>query len=366
MAESEHHGRHRNRYAYDPARQRLRELERVIDAGAGGKPGQFLPPVARALLLIRRNRGDALRAAELLDRLQLWAQRYAKDAQNSQLREAVHQAIGHPFLDKADPLARHLGLTYGLRQQLRVRTIGACDVDKVGRAQLAKLRKRQRERARSAAKRRAAGAVPRQEFLARSLARARPWAEAGVSRATWYRRRAAMAAIGALPAETGALPAETGALPAETGALPVPDCAAETHASPHISLKAPQHTCLDGDALTRPAPARRTGNRRALPGQNEPRFLAGNGGRRSASAPHSAVASGPPADPGCSLHELSTGKPGGVVGAAQASNGVSALAGEPTPVHCDDRGRPNAASAKVGSATARRAPMRRAMVRYPA
>lgn len=316
MAESKHRTPHHNRNAYDPARQRLRELERAIRAHSGGEPDQFLPPVARALLLIQRNRGATLGAAELLDRLEVWAQTHAPAARKSQLQEATSGAIGRPFLDKADPLARRIGLTYASRQRLRIRTIGSCDVDKRARAQLAKLRKRKRERARSAAKRRAAGAATRQEFLATNcLSRTQPWLAAGTSRRTWYRRQTTFG---------------TGPLPVGTGPLPSPDDAIGTGPSPHISLTARQTTCAN--AVTPAAPARRTGNRRALPAQSEPPALARDGGRRSASAPHSAVASGPPANPGDGTPDLFLGKPDGAAGIEQASNGVSALCTR------DDRG----------------------------
>jgi hypothetical protein len=47
-----------------------------------------------------------------------------------------------------------------------------------------------RERARNAAKRRAGGAVTREEYLAGFKCRAKPWEAAGVSRRTWYRHKA--------------------------------------------------------------------------------------------------------------------------------------------------------------------------------
>jgi len=50
--------------------------------------------------------------------------------------------------------------------------------------------KRERDRERKVAKLRAAGAVPRGVYLAKSLARAKPWEQEGISRRTWERRRA--------------------------------------------------------------------------------------------------------------------------------------------------------------------------------
>ena len=254
--------RQRARSAFDPARHRLRELERIIDARAGcARPDQFLPAVARALLLVRRNKPGSLTADELFDRLETWARRHAPDAQRSQLRKAAEGAIARPYLDKADRLARHLVLTYAERQRLCVRTIGACDVDKAGRAQLAKMRKRERDRARRARMRRAAGAAPREKYLAGSLSQTQPWLKEGVSKRTWYRRRAAV--LG------------TGASPAGTGPSPSPQRVTGTGASPHIFSTAEQPTCANGSDVTRPAPARRAGNRRASPHQSEPPALVG-------------------------------------------------------------------------------------------
>ncbi len=50
---------------------------------------------------------------------------------------------------------------------------------------------RERHRLAEEGRRRDAGALPRQEYEARSLTRAKPWEAEGVSRRTWERRRAA-------------------------------------------------------------------------------------------------------------------------------------------------------------------------------
>lgn len=300
--------RPRPRNAFDPARQRLRELERVVDDGAAVRADRFLAPVARALLLVRRNKPGAVSGDALLDRLRIWAQRHAPDAQDAQLQQAVSEAIERPYLDKADRLAQLLGLTYDRRQRLSVRTIGACDADKAERARLATIRKRERDRARRAAERRAAGAKAREEWLAESKTRTQPWREAGVSKRTWYRRQAA---------------GGTGPSLGGTGPSPQQRRAAGTGSSPHISLTAQQPTCASAAA-----PARRAGNRRAFHPQGEPLALAADRGRRDASAPHSAVASGPPADPVNEIPDHFLGQPSSGARLDLASNGVSAAAGE--------------------------------------
>jgi len=73
--------------------------------------------------------------------------------------------------------------------RLRITTIGSFDVNKRQRAKLRKERKRIRDRERQARKRAQRGALPRSEYLARSLARTQPWKRYGIHRRTWERRR---------------------------------------------------------------------------------------------------------------------------------------------------------------------------------
>ena len=89
-----------------------------------------------------------------------------------------------PRARTADSVARQLGLTYRTREELRIRTIGAKDVGKRGRAVLRKRKARLRQEAR----RRKQGAKPQSE----SLARTQPWKALGISRRTWFRRRKAL------------------------------------------------------------------------------------------------------------------------------------------------------------------------------
>jgi hypothetical protein len=87
----------------------------------------------------------------------------------------------------ADRLGRFLGLTYARRQRLKIRTIGASDVNKRERKALRKHRNRlYLER-----RRRDRGERPRTKYEAQSIAaQAR---KEGVSRMTIYRRRKAAA-----------------------------------------------------------------------------------------------------------------------------------------------------------------------------
>lgn len=80
----------------------------------------------------------------------------------------------------ADSIGKYLGVTYAVRQKLRIWTIGCKDVDKAGREKLRKEHNREaHERAR-----RMAGIPSRSA----SLSRTQPWKAEGMSRRTWYRK----------------------------------------------------------------------------------------------------------------------------------------------------------------------------------
>src|SRR5262249_52252075 len=81
----------------------------------------------------------------------------------------------------ADDWARALGVTYAIRQELELTTIGATDVNWRQRKALRKERERQRQEE----KRRAAGS----KSYANSFARTQPWKVEKMSRRTWYYRR---------------------------------------------------------------------------------------------------------------------------------------------------------------------------------
>lgn len=91
---------------------------------------------------------------------------------------------------KADALAASLGVTLAERTFLNLTQIGACDVTTEQRKAIAKEHKRTKDRRAKREKRRKAGAVPRAQYEAESISRKKPWEEAGISRATYYRRKA--------------------------------------------------------------------------------------------------------------------------------------------------------------------------------
>ncbi|UVO38097.1 hypothetical protein KUL72_06890 [Bradyrhizobium arachidis] len=98
---------------------------------------------------------------------------------------------------KADALARELRLDDSTRTRLKIRTIGAVDCSKSKRM----TRRRRKRIAADRARRAKAGARPHTQ----SAAATQPWIDEGVSRSTYYRRRAARKA-GRATVETDSRP----------------------------------------------------------------------------------------------------------------------------------------------------------------
>lgn len=115
-----------------------------------------------------------------------WLETWAPWLTLAEQRAVISEGIANQRNWKADALAWRLHLTREERTMLGITTIGAIDHGKAARKKLRK----ERERVRQEAKRRAAGALPRQEYEARSKQKAKPWIAEGISRRTWYRRQA--------------------------------------------------------------------------------------------------------------------------------------------------------------------------------
>jgi hypothetical protein len=179
------------RGGYNRTAHRLRELEKIISY----RYNAILPITEdadvflfTAAKLLRRNLEDRCglpSSDDVLDRLAVWAERWAHFTPVEHLRKMVALAMRRPILEKADALGALLSLTYADRQYLNITTIGACDVSKAERQSLSKQKKRDRDRIRAAEKRRLAGVRPR----ATSLSATRPWEADAISRRTWERRQ---------------------------------------------------------------------------------------------------------------------------------------------------------------------------------
>ena len=89
-----------------------------------------------------------------------------------------------PHRWSADALGRHLRVTDFQRAILRIYTIGSYQTPKAERMRLRKETLRLAEEAR----RRAAGAKPREQYLAAAVSRTKPWEAFGIKRRAWERR----------------------------------------------------------------------------------------------------------------------------------------------------------------------------------
>jgi hypothetical protein len=114
-------------------------------------------------------------------RIQPWVSKWMSTLPAAELDELIDQA-GTGWFWGADELAHEIGLDDAIRTRLKITTIGAVDCDKVQRER----RRKRKGKTAARARRAKAGAKPH----AKSAAATQPWIKDGVSRATYYRRRA--------------------------------------------------------------------------------------------------------------------------------------------------------------------------------
>lgn len=179
----------RARPAFSMAALRCAEINRLL----ASRYGQVLPDDDAG-------RDDALIMAHHLARLSgdprvrigKWLDAHAPWAVGSIRATLLAEIDAKPLRWRADKLGARLRLTEGERSGLRIRTIGAVDVDKAERAK----RRSEKRRALKEAARRAAGASTRAEYEAASIEQAQPWIIIGISRRTWYRRRGTAPGLG--------------------------------------------------------------------------------------------------------------------------------------------------------------------------
>lgn len=125
-----------------------------------------------------------------------WLDLWAPWLSRAESAEIVARCIATARPWKADQLAWRYRVTKEERTMLGLTTIGAIDHGKAARTK----RRKERDRQRKAAARRAAGAKPRSEYEAATIERAKPWEAEGISRRTWYRRRTSANVSGTGPA----------------------------------------------------------------------------------------------------------------------------------------------------------------------
>ena len=121
--------------------------------------------------------------------IRAWAAQWAPWCGPDEIADVIRRIAANPQKWKADPLAHRLGfyMTNKLRTASRLTTIGDIDVGKAGREQ----RRAANSSTRSETRRREGGARPRSEWLLENNAdQTEPWAAMGISRRTYYRRKA--------------------------------------------------------------------------------------------------------------------------------------------------------------------------------
>jgi hypothetical protein len=164
---------------------RMAELERLISFRHGkvlpndGEGRHLLEIVGHHIAYLGR---DAER------HIVSWAGVWAPWMHESEAASIAQSIIARPLKFKADTLGWRLRLSSFERADLSITTIGAFDVSKAER----ELRRKERRAEANRRRRQKKGAIPRLQYLARSITLMKPWAVVGMSRATWYRRGAPM------------------------------------------------------------------------------------------------------------------------------------------------------------------------------
>jgi hypothetical protein len=163
---------------FNLARRRLNEIARVVMHRHGRLPATD----DRAIYLKAAAWHLNPRDGDLHFALENWCRRVGATLPIGQINRIVKDT--KPRKLRADRLAKILKVTDAERTALKLTTIGACDVSKAERLR----RRKERHRAAQQARRRARGDIPREQYLAQSASRTKPWEALGISRRTWERR----------------------------------------------------------------------------------------------------------------------------------------------------------------------------------
>jgi len=239
------------RSPFSRARKRLRELERLISGRHGCMPETddadvYLEPVVNCFHVIAASRDRSVSVDGIMKLFWFWCEEKAPHVDRGQAMAMVRREHeGPPELIADDIVGKALRLSYVERLTRNITAVGSHDADKAMRTKLAKDRRRERDRKRAAAKRRAKGAEPRAVYEANSLSQTKPWEQEGISRSTWERRRK--------KTDASASPHQTD----QVDASPSP---------PRSSYKG-RRTCVT--SVTEQSPASKRGAPQASPRQHE-------------------------------------------------------------------------------------------------
>jgi len=137
--------------------------------------------------------------------IEKWAPWISEDS----VEECIDRVLRLPWRERKranDSIGRMLRLRSDERERLRVWSILPCNMDARELEEHRKMKHRERERQRRAR----TGARPREVFLAtNSLSKLEPWKAEGISRSTWYERRAKAGPDRSMPDRTYYISART-------------------------------------------------------------------------------------------------------------------------------------------------------------
>jgi hypothetical protein len=175
----------RRRRSFAFAWRRLSEIERLIllrhRGPYQGDDGE--PYLMAALPHLAALPVDCPRPSDAREWARTWCPALVLEHSAAWFAQLDSEAAAEPRRPlKADEVAAIVRMTAAERRAIGATTIGAVDMPKRERTKLRKEAKRAREERR----RRAAGAKSRRA----SVNATRPWVEEGISRRTWFRRRA--------------------------------------------------------------------------------------------------------------------------------------------------------------------------------
>ncbi|WP_156122176.1 hypothetical protein [Aureimonas altamirensis] len=178
--------RHRKDAAFSREMARLREIEKIIRE----RHGQFVPDPEGTddrdtCLAYVRAAAFSRAGQDLTD----WCHRWAPWVRDSEILSIEMAARRRKYMMKADGVAGLLRVTMAERDQLSLKTIGACDLARIDRMKLVRQRKLERDREAKRDLRKSQGRRDRVSYEAHSLSSTKPWVADGVSRRTWERRR---------------------------------------------------------------------------------------------------------------------------------------------------------------------------------
>jgi hypothetical protein len=120
---------------------------------------------------------------DALHRMRAWLDLWCRWMSAADAQKLMARVIAKPCRFVADTLAKRFNVTDAERSRMGFTTIGAVDLSKEQR----KERRKAKARSRNVRRRRSAGAKPRAEYEANSLAQTKPWEAVGMTQRTWYR-----------------------------------------------------------------------------------------------------------------------------------------------------------------------------------